>query len=251
MPSAPPTDRGIPVDNSACADGASSARPRGPTVSGRRYRMTLAAARNALARIYELWTVRQESKAAAPTSVKIIVFGAGNAGTQLVHRLVRQPGAEYRPVAILDDDPGKRRLRIAGVPVAGDRTAMAAVAAGTGARLLVIAIARASGSVIRDLTAQAEACGLIPKVIPSVKELLGGAGRDRRRPRSPDQRTARPAARGDRCRGRRQLFHREADSGDRRRRVYRLRALPPAAPPESGRSSSCWTAMSPPCTPCS
>ena len=175
MPSAPPTDRGIPVDNSACADGASSARPRGPTVSGRRYRMTLAAARNALARIYELWTVRQESKAAAPTSVKIIVFGAGNAGTQLVHRLVRQPGAEYRPVAILDDDPGKRRLRIAGVPVAGDRSAMAAVAAGTGARLLVIAIARASGSVIRDLTAQAEACGLIPKVIPSVKELLGGA----------------------------------------------------------------------------
>ena len=58
-------------------------------------------------------------------------------------------------------------------PATGRR--LAAVAAGTGARLLVIAIARASGSVIRDLTAQAEACGLIPKVIPSVKELLGGA----------------------------------------------------------------------------
>ena len=116
----------------------------------------------------------QHWPAAAPTAVKIIVFGAGNAGTQLVHRLVRQPGAEYRPVAILDDDPGKRWLRIAGVPVAGDRSVMAAVAAETGARLLVIAIARASGSVIRDLTAQAETCGLIPKVIPSVKELLGG-----------------------------------------------------------------------------
>jgi FlaA1/EpsC-like NDP-sugar epimerase len=167
-------DRGIPVDDSARADGASGTRSGRPAVTGRRYRMALAAVCNAFARVDSLRTVRQQSPAAAPTAVKIIVFGAGDAGTQLVHRLVRQPGAEYRPVAILDDDPCKRRLRIAGVPVAGDRSAMAAVAAETGARLLVIAIARASGSVIRDLTAQAEAYGLIPKVIPSVKELLGG-----------------------------------------------------------------------------
>lgn len=119
------------------------------------------------------WWIRQQG-APSPTAVKVIIFGAGSAGTQLVHRLVGQPAAEYRPVAILDDDPDKRKLRIRGVAVTGDRSAMAEVAAETGARLLVIAIARADGSVIRDLSAQAEACGLIPKVIPSVKELLGG-----------------------------------------------------------------------------
>jgi FlaA1/EpsC-like NDP-sugar epimerase len=41
----------------------------------------------------------------------------------------------------------------------------------------VIAIARASGTAIRDLTAQAERCGLVPKVVPSVTELLSGVER--------------------------------------------------------------------------
>ena len=52
---------------------------------------------------------------------------------------------------------------------------MAEVAASTGATVLVIAIAGASGTAIRDLTAQAESCGLIPKVVPSVSELLTGS----------------------------------------------------------------------------
>jgi FlaA1/EpsC-like NDP-sugar epimerase len=109
--------------------------------------------------------------------VKIIVFGAGDAGAQLIHRLAAQSGAAYRPVAILDDDPAKRRLRIDGVPVLGGRGQMAEVAAGTGARVLVIAIAGRSGKVIHDLTEAAERCGLVPKVIPSVRELLTGGAR--------------------------------------------------------------------------
>ncbi len=48
---------------------------------------------------------------------------------------------------------------------------MAEVAAKTGARVLVIAIAGASGTAIRDLSAEAERCGLVPKVVPSVSEL--------------------------------------------------------------------------------
>jgi FlaA1/EpsC-like NDP-sugar epimerase len=128
---------------------------------------------------YVLFAVRQRIRtpATAPAAVKVIVFGAGEAGTQLVHSLLSHPGAEYRPVAILDDDPDKRRLRIFGVPVLGDRTAMAQAAARTGATVLVIAIARASGTAIRDLTAQAERCGLVPKVVPSISELLSGVER--------------------------------------------------------------------------
>src|SRR5260370_129381 len=86
-------------------------------------------------------------------------------------------GVVYQPVAILDDDPAKRRLRIDGVPVLGGRAQMAEVAASTGARVLVIAIAGRSGRVIPDLTEAAERCGLVPKVIPSVRELLTGGGR--------------------------------------------------------------------------
>ena len=106
--------------------------------------------------------------------MKIIVFGAGDAGTQLIHRLATQGGAAYQPVALLDDDSAKRRLRIHGVPVLGGRDQLAEIAASTGAGILVIAIAGGSGKVIHDLTEAAERCGLVPKVIPSVRELLTG-----------------------------------------------------------------------------
>jgi FlaA1/EpsC-like NDP-sugar epimerase len=126
---------------------------------------------------YVAFAARLRSRPPAPTAERIIVFGAGNAGTQLIARLAALSGATYRPVAILDDDPLKRRLRICGVPVLGGRAQLAQVAASTGARVLVIAIAGRSGRVIRDLTEEAERCGLIPKVIPSVMELLTGGAK--------------------------------------------------------------------------
>jgi FlaA1/EpsC-like NDP-sugar epimerase len=63
------------------------------------------------------------------------------------------------------------------VSVLGDRSALAQAAAKTGATVLVIAIARASGTAVRDLTAEAERCGLVPKVIPTIAELLSGVAR--------------------------------------------------------------------------
>jgi FlaA1/EpsC-like NDP-sugar epimerase len=123
---------------------------------------------------YVVYVARLRPRTPAPTAEKIIVFGAGDAGTQLIHRLATQRGAAYRPVAILDDDLAKRRLRISSVPVLGGRRQLAEVAASTGAGVLVIAIARGSGQVINDLTKAAERCGLVPKVIPSVRELLTG-----------------------------------------------------------------------------
>jgi FlaA1/EpsC-like NDP-sugar epimerase len=126
---------------------------------------------------YVAFAARLRSRPAAQSAVKIIVFGAGDAGAQLIRRLVTRPGAAYRPVAILDDDPDKRQLRIHGVPVLGDRTRMAEVAAQTGANVLVIALAGLSGQVIRDVTTAAEKCGLVPKVIPSIAELLRGSAR--------------------------------------------------------------------------
>ena len=126
---------------------------------------------------YALFAARERSRTPASAVVDVIVFGAGDAGSLLIRRLSREPDSAYRPVAILDDDPAKRRLRIQGIPVLGDRTRMAEAAAHTGAAVLVIAIARASGSAIRDLTAQAERCGLTPKVVPSMTELINGSAR--------------------------------------------------------------------------
>jgi FlaA1/EpsC-like NDP-sugar epimerase len=133
---------------------------------------TIAAARYVL-----FATRRRRRKRRTEAGVKVIVFGAGEAGTMLIARLLGEPGAAYRPVALLDDDPDKRRLRVHGIPVRGNRMRMAEVAAATGATVLVIAIARSSGTAIRDLTARAELCGLTPKVVPTVTELISGGAR--------------------------------------------------------------------------
>jgi FlaA1/EpsC-like NDP-sugar epimerase len=133
---------------------------------------TIAAARYVL-----FATRRRRRKRRTEAGVKVIVFGAGEAGTMLIDRLLGEPGAAYRPVALLDDDPDKRRLRVHGIAVRGNRTRMAEVAAATGATVLVIAIARSSGTAIRDLTTRAELCGLTPKVVPTVTELISGGAR--------------------------------------------------------------------------
>ena len=133
----------------------------------------------ALAR-YVLHAAGQRRARPRPTTaagVRVIVFGAGEAGTALIARLLAEPAGAYHPVALLDDDPVKRRLRVHGMSVQGDRTRMAEVAAATGATVLVIAIARASGTVIRDLTTRAEQCGLVPKVVPTTTELISGGAR--------------------------------------------------------------------------
>jgi FlaA1/EpsC-like NDP-sugar epimerase len=117
---------------------------------------------------------RLRARRSAGTGVKVIVFGAGGAGALLIQRLATQSDPAYRPVAILDDDPAKRRLRIHGIPVLGGRGRIAEVAASTGATVLVIAIAGDAAQVIRELTEAAERCGLTVKVIPSLRELLAG-----------------------------------------------------------------------------
>jgi FlaA1/EpsC-like NDP-sugar epimerase len=119
-------------------------------------------------------TARLRSRPAAPSATKIIVFGAGDAGEMLIRRLVTEPGAAYRPVALLDDDPDKQALQIHGVRVAGGRARMADVARQTGAQIIVIALAGSRSAVIRELTRKAAECGLTPMVVPSVQELIRG-----------------------------------------------------------------------------
>ncbi|MEI2700590.1 MAG: hypothetical protein V9E94_20460 [Microthrixaceae bacterium] len=55
----------------------------------------------------------------------IIVMGAGEGGLQIVTAMLKS--GPFDPVAIIDDNPGLRKLRVKGVPVMGDRTQLKAV----------------------------------------------------------------------------------------------------------------------------
>jgi FlaA1/EpsC-like NDP-sugar epimerase len=105
-------------------------------------------------------------------ATKLVVFGAGEGGMQVVTSLLRNPDCPYYPVAFLDDAPAKRKLRISGVPVLGSREQMVAVARRTGADALLIAVPSADGKLLRELSNLAADAGLDVMVLPPVVELL-------------------------------------------------------------------------------
>lgn len=108
------------------------------------------------------------------SATPVIVFGAGDAGAQLVRAMLTNPMSHYTPVAILDDDPAKRHLRICGVPVLGSRGDLARVAGSTESTVLVIAIPSAGGSTIFTLEDAATEIGLDVRVLPPTQELIDG-----------------------------------------------------------------------------
>lgn len=108
------------------------------------------------------------------TATRVLVFGAGEGGLQVINAMLRNPSSPYLPVALLDDHPYKQHLRINGVPVSGDRHRMADVARTFDATAIVIAIPSAAASLIAELSQLAEEAGLAVMVLPPVRELFGG-----------------------------------------------------------------------------
>jgi FlaA1/EpsC-like NDP-sugar epimerase len=103
---------------------------------------------------------------------RTVIFGAGEAGVQLVDVLLANPFSGYMPVAVLDDDPAKHNLRLRRLKVSGTRRDLATVAARHRADSVIIAIPSAGARVVRDIAGLADAAGLRVKVLPSVAEML-------------------------------------------------------------------------------
>ena len=120
---------------------------------------------------------RHGDRSAADEEEKVIIYGAGEGGRQLIRALNRDRSTEHRfvPVAVIDDDPRKRRLRIEGVRVAGGRADLERVAERTGAMTLVVAIPSASPETLRGFQEEARRLSLGLLVLPGVRDLIGPA----------------------------------------------------------------------------
>ncbi|MFI7545289.1 polysaccharide biosynthesis protein [Actinoplanes sp. NPDC049599] len=115
----------------------------------------------------------QRLRPSPEAGTRVVVMGAGEGATQVIRAMLRSPFSPYVPVALLDDDPTKRTLRIMGVPVSGDRHAMAEVVRRFGADAVLIAIPSANADLVRELTGLARPLNVDLKVVPPVVELFG------------------------------------------------------------------------------
>lgn len=115
----------------------------------------------------------QREGAVRPRSgARTLVFGAGDAGDQLLRSMLCDPESPYLPVGLLDDDPTKRHARIRGIRMLGGRERLATAAKATAAEVLVIALPSAGSALVRDISRRATAAGLTVKVLPRVADLL-------------------------------------------------------------------------------
>jgi FlaA1/EpsC-like NDP-sugar epimerase len=104
---------------------------------------------------------------------RVLVYGAGEGGIQITTAMLRNPKSPYLPVAIIDDDSGKRNLRVSNVRVVGGRRALAEAAANYEADTVVLAMPGAGSELLRELSDLATAAHLDVLVLPSITELFG------------------------------------------------------------------------------
>jgi len=107
-----------------------------------------------------------------PRANRVLVFGAGNAGEQAVRALRVDPESDLLPVAFLDDDPSKARLRLAALPIEGGRDNIGTAARKHEAGVLLIAIPSAPHDTTLALAEIAQAEGLLVRVLPRLDKFL-------------------------------------------------------------------------------
>ncbi|GAA1966004.1 nucleoside-diphosphate sugar epimerase/dehydratase [Terrabacter lapilli] len=119
-------------------------------------------------------TVRSHRAMQTAGERRAIILGAGEAGRRLLRSMKYDGAGSFVPVALLDDDPSKQRLRLEGLRVRGTRSAIGKMAEKFQADTLVVAMPNAEAATLRDLAARAADAGLEVVSLPPLKEIMGG-----------------------------------------------------------------------------
>jgi FlaA1/EpsC-like NDP-sugar epimerase len=105
---------------------------------------------------------------------RVAVVGAGSAGAAILREMRRTTGSRLTPVVVVDDDPRKQERALLGVPVVGDTSHLAAIVERYRADEVLLAVPSAEQRLTVKVMEAAEAARVPLKVLPPVRELLGG-----------------------------------------------------------------------------
>ncbi|MCB1368198.1 MAG: polysaccharide biosynthesis protein [Rhodobacteraceae bacterium] len=101
----------------------------------------------------------------------VIIYGAGEAGLQVLNSLFH--GRDYRPVALVDDDPGLQNLTVGGLGVFAP-SEIPRLVRNSGAQVILLAVPSMSRSRRREVVAGLEDLHVEIKRIPGMSELISG-----------------------------------------------------------------------------
>lgn len=101
----------------------------------------------------------------------VIIYGAGDAGLQLLNALYH--GRDFDPVALIDDDPRLQRLSVGGRQVFRPDE-LSRIAAHTGAKIVLLAIPSVTRTRRREIVDNLKHLKLEIKTVPSLSEIING-----------------------------------------------------------------------------
>lgn len=123
------------------------------------------------------WRGARQQSALRRAGSRTLIYGAGDAGSQIVNLMLADQGAAFQPIGFIDDDPNKAHLRRAGIRVLGTQGDLEAIVNREGVEVLLVAIAGITASRLLDLDRRCAPLGVKVQVIPTASEIVGGAVR--------------------------------------------------------------------------
>ncbi len=119
-------------------------------------------------------TMAERPREAVKPGRRVVIVGAGDAGTLVAREMQKNPQLGLRPVGFLDDARNKANHQIHGLPVLGEISALAKVVAARRVDEVVIAIPTAGGRIVRSVAERCRTLGIPSRVMPGFYELLDG-----------------------------------------------------------------------------
>lgn len=109
------------------------------------------------------------------SGTRTLIYGAGDAGSQIASLMLTDSKGRFQPVGFLDDDPSKLRLRRQGLRVLGARKDLDSVIERHDVEIVLVAIAGVTAPDLLEIDQRCSALGVRVQVIPTATEIVGGA----------------------------------------------------------------------------
>ncbi|CAM5185101.1 FlaA1/EpsC-like NDP-sugar epimerase OS=Ureibacillus acetophenoni OX=614649 GN=SAMN05877842_104117 PE=3 SV=1 [Ureibacillus acetophenoni] len=105
---------------------------------------------------------------------KVLIIGAGQAGTMLVRNIKHNPNPEYKPVGFIDDDPLKQRLNINDVKVLGMVRDIPSIVSEKGVEEIIIAIPSLKKNELKEIYEVCKLSNVPIKIMPKIEDVMTG-----------------------------------------------------------------------------
>ncbi|ATP39030.1 hypothetical protein CSE16_02760 [Solibacillus sp. R5-41] len=116
----------------------------------------------------------KESFKHAPDSKRILIVGAGQAGTMLAKNLQSAQNQELFAVGFVDDDVNKKHLKVMGLPVWGATKEIERIVKAKGIDEIIIAIPSLGKIGVQSIYQECSKTDTIVKIMPKIEDVMTG-----------------------------------------------------------------------------